>query len=76
MERLKMCFVALFLCARYGSLLPEHREKIGIECKQILDAGRIDYLVQREFKDAKLVYYTDRNYTLENMAIFATKTES
>ena len=62
-------------CFRYGNLLPEEREKIGIQCKSLLDLGRIDFLSEHGFT-AKLIAYTDRANTLENIALTAVGSQN
>ncbi|CAO3639348.1 unnamed protein product [Cunninghamella blakesleeana] len=54
----------------YSGRQHEEREKIGYQCKRLLDAGRIDYLQQYGFK-AYLVYYVEPESTLENCALIA-----
>ncbi|KAI7863848.1 methyltransferase TRM13-domain-containing protein [Spinellus fusiger] len=46
------------------------REKIGYECKRILDAGRLKYLESCGLS-AELVYYVDPSTSLENCALIA-----
>lgn len=60
---------------RYGKLLPEERENIGFQCKQVLDCGRLHYLMAHGY-EAKILYYVDRSMTLENTALVAVRTES
>ncbi|CAO3698829.1 unnamed protein product [Rhizopus stolonifer] len=47
------------------------REKIGYQCKRILDTGRVKFLEKFGF-NAKLVYYVDPSTSLENCALIAT----
>ncbi|ORZ18833.1 methyltransferase TRM13-domain-containing protein [Absidia repens] len=54
----------------YSGRHHEDREKIGYQCKRVLDAGRLDYLEQHGFK-VHLVYYVDPTSTLENCALIA-----
>ena len=56
---------------RYGKLLPQDRERIGIFCKQLIDQGRIHYLEKHGYQ-AKMVAYVDKKYSLENIALLAT----
>ena len=58
--------------SRYGSLTAEQREAIGVQCKQLIDFGRVQYLKQHGF-DASLIYYVARSVTLENMALTAVR---
>ncbi|KAG0346732.1 tRNA:m(4)X modification enzyme TRM13 [Podila humilis] len=47
------------------------REKLGQQCKRLLDIGRLLYLREHGF-DAELVYYVDKETSLENLALMAT----
>ncbi|KAG1047547.1 hypothetical protein G6F43_010012 [Rhizopus delemar] len=47
------------------------REKIGYQCKRVLDTGRVKFLEKYGF-NAKLVYYVDPATSLENCALIAT----
>ncbi|KAI8381175.1 methyltransferase TRM13-domain-containing protein [Radiomyces spectabilis] len=46
------------------------REKIGYQCKRVLDAGRLEFLQQHGF-ETRLVYYVDPETSLENCALIA-----
>lgn len=46
------------------------REKLGQQCKRLLDIGRVMYLREKGF-DAELVYYVDKETSLENLALMA-----
>ncbi|KAF8950668.1 tRNA:m(4)X modification enzyme TRM13 [Haplosporangium bisporale] len=46
------------------------REKLGQQCKRLLDIGRVMYLRENGF-DAELVYYVDKETSLENLALMA-----
>ncbi|KAJ3021607.1 tRNA:m(4)X modification enzyme TRM13 [Thoreauomyces humboldtii] len=46
------------------------RETLGLQCKRLLNHGRLAYLRRCGF-DAELVHYVDRKYSLENVAIVA-----
>jgi len=46
------------------------REKLGLQCKRLLDVGRVRYLKENGF-DAELVYYVDKETSLENLALMA-----
>lgn len=68
-----MCYLLLYFLTfrgHYSGRHHEEREKIGYQCKRVLDAGRLDYLEQHGFK-ASLVYYVDPTSTLENCALIA-----
>ncbi|KAJ3337636.1 tRNA:m4X modification enzyme, partial [Kappamyces sp. JEL0680] len=46
------------------------RESLGLQAKRILDAGRLRYVVEAMgAKKAELVYYIDRMYSGENVAL-------
>lgn len=57
-----------------GSHLPtldfQARERLGQQCKRLLDVGRVRYLQKHGF-DAELVYYVDKGTSLENLALMA-----
>ncbi|KAL0082896.1 methyltransferase TRM13-domain-containing protein [Phycomyces blakesleeanus] len=55
----------------YSGWDSSEREKIGYECKRVLDAGRMRYLQEHGFK-VELVYYVDPKTSLENCALIAT----
>ncbi|KAF9111180.1 tRNA:m(4)X modification enzyme TRM13 [Mortierella sp. AM989] len=46
------------------------RERLGQQCKRLLDIGRVRYLKENGF-DAELVYYVDQETSLENLALMA-----
>ena len=46
------------------------REDIGRQCKRLIDIGRMAYLEGLGFKP-RLVYYVDRELSLENIALVA-----
>ena len=46
------------------------KEHIGLMCKRFIDFVRISYLESRGYS-AKLVYYTDREVSLENVLLIA-----
>ncbi|KAF8984654.1 hypothetical protein BGZ46_007360 [Entomortierella lignicola] len=46
------------------------RERLGQQCKRLLDIGRVRYLKENGF-DAELVYYVDPETSLENLALMA-----
>jgi len=49
------------------------REKLGLQCKRLLDIGRVRYLKEHGY-DAELVYYVDKETSLENLALMAVPT--
>ncbi|KAF9177391.1 hypothetical protein BGZ51_008816 [Haplosporangium sp. Z 767] len=57
-----------------GSHIPaldfQARERLGLQCKRLLDFGRVKYLKENGF-DAELVYYVDKDTSLENLALMA-----
>ncbi|KAK9764933.1 tRNA:m4X modification enzyme [Basidiobolus ranarum] len=59
----------------YSGLSHEEREKIGRQCKRIFDMGRVTYLQKHGF-DARLVYYVDKDISLENLALVAVPKKS
>ncbi|KAF9164349.1 hypothetical protein DFQ26_001560 [Actinomortierella ambigua] len=48
----------------------QRRVELGLRCKRLLDVGRVRYLEQHGF-DAEVVYYTDPDTSLENLALMA-----
>ena len=50
------------------------REFVGIQCKRLIDAGRVWYLEQRGF-DAVQCHYVEKDISLENTLIIATLTK-
>ncbi|KAI8907456.1 methyltransferase TRM13-domain-containing protein [Powellomyces hirtus] len=48
------------------------RETLGLQCKRVLDYGRLAYLRRCGF-EADLVYYVDRKNSLENLALVAKR---
>lgn len=48
------------------------KEEVGILCKRLIDAGRVDHLSKLGF-DVKLIEYTSKAVTLENIALLLTK---
>ena len=55
---------------RYGSLLPERREEIGVKCKRLIDLGRLKFMQANNF-DCNLIQYVPLKTTLENYALTA-----
>ncbi|GJJ68695.1 tRNA:m4X modification enzyme [Entomortierella parvispora] len=58
------------LSAHIPTLDFQGREKLGLQCKRLLDIGRVRYLKENGF-DAELVYYVDKETSLENLALMA-----
>ena len=50
--------------------IPHPKETLGLKCKRILDYARIRYLRQHGY-DARLIYYTDKSISLENVLLVA-----
>ena len=61
---------SIFLFRGY---VPHARESIGIQCKRLIDAGRVWYLQQKGF-DVEQCHYVDKEVSLENTLIVATLT--
>lgn len=76
---MRLCIISnvlfVFLCYRYGNLLPQERERIGYWCKNLIDHGRVCYLRSKGY-NADIVAYVDKAYTVENTALMATKPQS
>ncbi|XP_055945257.1 tRNA:m(4)X modification enzyme TRM13 homolog [Argiope bruennichi] len=53
------------------NLKHEEREIIGMQCKRLIDAGRIQFLKDEGY-DVRLVTYIDKFVSLENVALLAT----
>ncbi|CAL1292159.1 unnamed protein product [Larinioides sclopetarius] len=53
------------------NLKHEEREVIGMQCKRLIDAGRIQFLKDEGY-DARLITYIDKSVSLENVALLAT----
>ena len=51
--------------------IPHPKEDIGLKCKRIIDAARV-WALRRAGLDAKLVYFVDKNTSLENVLLIAT----
>ena len=49
------------------------RETLGQQCKRILDYGRAAYVRETMGMDAELVYYIERENSLENLALVVTR---
>ncbi|GAB0091459.1 tRNA:m(4)X modification enzyme TRM13 [Sergentomyia squamirostris] len=52
-------------------LTRKEKEELGLRCKRILDYARIVFLRQNHY-NANLIYYVNRDVTLENVCIVAT----
>lgn len=65
------------LLNRYIKLNLKHdeREIIGMQCKRLIDAGRIFFLTEAGY-DAKLITYIDKSVSLENVALLVTREEN
>jgi len=48
----------------------EEREKIGQQCKRVLDYGRLDHLRSHGYH-AELKFYVSKDVTLENVVLLA-----
>ncbi|XP_017046704.1 tRNA:m(4)X modification enzyme TRM13 homolog [Drosophila ficusphila] len=53
----------------------EEREKIGHQCKRVLDYGRLEYLRSHGYQ-AELKFYVPRDVTLENVVLLARPSNS
>ncbi|KAH8361878.1 hypothetical protein KR200_006262 [Drosophila serrata] len=53
----------------------EEREKIGQQCKRILDYGRLEHLRSQGYQ-AELKFYVPRDVTLENVVLLAKRSTS
>lgn len=50
------------------------REEIGQRCKQLIDFGRLMFVKEKlGMDDSRLLFYVDKKYTLENVALFCKK---
>ncbi|KAF9976872.1 tRNA:m(4)X modification enzyme TRM13 [Actinomortierella ambigua] len=58
------------LASNISVLTYQKRVELGLRCKRLLDVGRVQYLEQHGF-DAEVVYYTDPDTSLENLALMA-----
>ncbi|PFX22756.1 tRNA:m(4)X modification enzyme TRM13-like [Stylophora pistillata] len=56
---------------RWSNYTIPEREEIGLQCKRLLDTGRLWYLESREF-NARLAFYVDSSVSLENAVLVAT----
>ncbi|KAF6034323.1 TRM13 [Bugula neritina] len=55
----------------YSFWTSDEREKIGLQCKRVIDAGRASYLRQLGYK-ATLVEFVGKAVSLENVMLVAT----
>ncbi|KAI8045936.1 tRNA:m(4)X modification enzyme TRM13 homolog [Drosophila gunungcola] len=53
----------------------EEREKIGQQCKRVLDYGRLEHLRSHGYQ-AELKFYVPRDVTLENVVLLARRSTS
>eukprot|EP00794_Sanderia_malayensis_P009884 gene9884-10894_t len=53
-------------------LSSEEKKAIGLQCKRLIDIGRVKYLEKHGFT-AKLMYYVNSDVTLEDIVLFAQK---
>ena len=61
----------LYFCRRNDfKLNSDEKKEIGMKCKRLIDAGRLEYLSKRGY-ETKLMYYVDSKVTLENVALLA-----
>lgn len=69
--------LSFFFSPRYLKLNLKHeeREEIGIQCKRLIDMGRMDYL-QKHGYQVELVSYIDKSISLENVALIGFYKES
>ncbi len=69
-----LCLLSRFSARLFRSHIPtldsQARERLGLQCKRLLDIGRVRYLQEHGF-DAELVYYVDKDTSLENLALMA-----
>lgn len=54
----------------------ERREKIGRQCKQIIDHGRLVYLSSWSSLKVRLVLYVEQDISLENVLLLASPSPS
>lgn len=66
-----------FFFFRYEKLNLKHeeRDEIGIQCKRLIDMGRLDYLQKLGYQ-VELVSYIDKSISLENVALIGFYKES
>ena len=55
----------------FSGYVPHPKESIGLQCKRLIDAGRVWYLRQCGY-EAEQCHYVDKNISLENNLIIAT----
>ena len=60
--------------SRTKGYTPHPKEHIGLMCKRFIDFVRVSYLESRGYS-AKLVYYTDREVSLENVLLIAVPSD-
>ncbi len=54
--------------------MPHPKEHIGLKCKRLIDLSRVHYLQNKGF-NSRLVYYVERETSLENALLLATSGE-
>ncbi|KAI0224956.1 tRNA:m(4)X modification enzyme TRM13 [Lamellibrachia satsuma] len=57
---------------RYSHIPVQEREKIGYQCKRLINLGRVAWLQGHGF-DAETIQYVDSGFSLENVALLATR---
>ena len=55
----------------FGFACAEEKRQIGLLCKRILDAGRVEFIEQRSSLKARLSYYVPEQTSLENVVLIA-----
>lgn len=65
----------LVIRSHIPTLDSQARERLGLQCKRLLDIGRVRYLKEHGF-DAELVYYVDKDTSLENLALMAVPSKT
>ncbi len=53
-------------------LTSEEKKIIGLQCKRLIDTGRMKYLEQYGYS-TELMYYVDSDVTLEDVVLLAKK---
>ena len=57
---------------RYGSVSPAYRSAVGLQCKHLLDYGRLVFLESHGY-GAALRKYIDQAVTVENVVLIGQK---
>ncbi len=63
------CIILIFSDLKLGK---DEKKSIGLQCKRLIDTGRLKYLENHGY-EAKLLYYVDSNITLEDIVLLARK---